>query len=82
MKLLQGLGAQSVEPLLRARLHLHQAYILENLQVLRGLRLPEPESAMDVVHRPGACAKQFDDPKTVRFAQRGERFGIHLHISS
>jgi hypothetical protein len=68
VKLFQRLGAQSVEPLLRARLHLHQAHIPENFQMLRSLRLSEPEPAMDVVHRPRSCAKQLDDPKSVRFA--------------
>ena len=53
VKLLQRLSAQTVEPLLRARLHLHQAHILEDLEVLRSLRLPELEPDMDVVHRPG-----------------------------
>ena len=82
MKLLQGLSAQSVEPLLRARLHLHQAHILENFQMLRRLRLSEPEPAVDVVYRPRARAQQFDDPKSVRLAQRGKRFRVHLRISS
>src|SRR5580704_7469434 len=50
VKLLQGLSAQSVEPLLCAGLHLDQTHSLENFQVLRSLRLPELEADMDVVH--------------------------------
>ncbi len=82
MKLLQRLSAQFVEPLLRARLHLHQTHILEDLEVLRSLRLPELEPDMDVVHRPGAGAKQLNDPKAIGFAERGEGFRVHPVISS
>jgi hypothetical protein len=80
VNLLQGLGAESVEPLLRARLHLDQAHIPEDLEVLRSLRLSELEPDMDVVHRSRSRAKQLDDPKSIGFAQRGKRFRVHLHI--
>ena len=82
MKLLQGLGAQSVEPLLRARLHLHQAHIPEDFEVLRSLRLPELEPAWMSFTGRGPAAKQLDDPKSIGFAQRGKGFGFILAISA
>jgi hypothetical protein len=80
VKLLQWLRAQPIEPLLRTRLYLNQTHILEDLEVLRRLRLPEPQPAADVVHWPRSCAKQLDDSKSVWFAQGGERFSVHDFI--
>ncbi len=68
MKLLQRLGAEPIESLLPDRLHLDEADRLEDLEVLRSLRLPELELAKDGVHRPRACAEQFDNPKSIGFA--------------
>ena len=68
VKLLEGLSAQSVEPLLCAGLHLDQTHSLENFQVLRSLRLPEPETDMDVVHGARPLLKQFDDPQAIGLA--------------
>ena len=76
LKVLQGLRTQFVEPLLCTGLHLNQARVPKHLEVLRGLRLPKFQPDMDVVYRPRTGAEQFDDPKSIGFAQRGKGFSF------
>jgi len=69
----ERLRAQLVEPLLSPRLDLDQAGLFQDAQVLRDLRLIEPQPAADVVHRGGPGAQHLDDAKAGGFGQGGER---------
>ena len=53
--------------MLRARFHLYLTRILEDLEVLGNLGLPELQPVTDVVHRPRVRAKQVDDSKSIGF---------------
>src|SRR5690349_11629867 len=73
VQLAQRLRTELVEPLLRARLHVDEAGLLEHAQVLRHLGLRELEALADVVHRARPGEQQLDDAKPTRLGEGGER---------
>src|SRR5258705_2492624 len=75
LKLAKAFRAQPVEPLLGARLHVHQPGLLQNPEMFGHLRLVEPEALAEVVRGAGASAQELDDAEAVGLGQGGERFG-------
>jgi hypothetical protein len=65
-----------VDALLRDRSYVDQAGIAEHAEVLRHLRLPQPEAPRDLPHRARPVPEQLDDAETIRFGQ-GRQRGVH-----
>ena len=55
----------------------HEAGPLEGLEVLRDLRLTQPQLRRDLADRARRGAKQLDDPQPVGFRQGSEQRCVH-----
>jgi RNA polymerase sigma-70 factor, ECF subfamily len=72
VQLAERLGAQLIQALLGARLDIHQSGLFQDAQVLRHVRLVEPQPVADLVHRAGTGTQQLDDTKAIGLGQGGE----------
>src|SRR5271170_6827040 len=73
-ELLQRRGAQCINPALRIHAHVHQSSVAEHAQMLRDLRLAQPEAVNHVADWSRAIAQQLDDLKAVGLGQRLQGF--------
>src|SRR5688572_25599329 len=76
VELVERLGPQFVDALLRDRTDVDQTGVAEHAEVLRHLRLTQPEALRDLPYRARPIAEQLDDAETVRFGQCRQR-GVH-----
>src|SRR5207244_4924549 len=60
VELLQGLGAQAVDALLRKRTHLDERGFAQDAKVLGDLRPPQPNTVGDLPHRQPLTPKQLE----------------------
>src|SRR5688572_11427553 len=67
VELVERLGPQLVDALLRDRANVDQTGVAEHAEVLRHLRLTQPEALGDLPYRSRPVAKELDDAEAVRF---------------
>src|SRR6185369_12526297 len=72
IQLAKRLRPKLVQTLLCPNFDLHEAGVLEHLEMLRHLGLLKVETFCDVPHRMSPSAKQLDDAEPVGLRQRGE----------
>src|ERR1700759_1157683 len=73
-------AAQLVDPVLGVGLDIDEAGLLQHAEVLRDLRLVEPELRADPVHRQRATAQQLDDAIAILLGERDEHFEHGLNM--
>src|SRR5437870_3113999 len=61
VELLERLGPQRVDALLRQRSYLHEPCLAQHAQMLRYLRLAQPQALGDLPDREGAVPEELDD---------------------
>jgi hypothetical protein len=70
--LLEGLRAESIDPLLADRTGLDEPGVAQNTKVLGNLRLAEPQSLDDFSDRQWLPSEELDDLQPIRFRERAQ----------
>ncbi len=64
---MERLGSEPTDSAVGIGLYFYNPRVAENLEVLRGLGLAEPDPVRDFAHGQGAVAQELNDPHTIGF---------------